>query len=70
MTAKPDAHCSDSAWTGQNNRHLAGRLGALLCAALLDAGWITRAPAHRAIRLTEEGRHQLHTRLGLTDSAK
>ena len=45
--------------------HLAGRLGALLCTAFLDAEWITRAPVHRAIRLTEEGRHELHARLGL-----
>ncbi len=54
--------CMD--WSEQRH-HLAGRLGALLCTAFLDAGWITRAPVHRAIRLTEEGRHELHARLGL-----
>jgi DNA-binding transcriptional ArsR family regulator len=56
--------CMD--WSEQCH-HLAGRLGALLCTAFLDAEWITRAPVHRAIRLTEKGRHQLHTRLGLAD---
>jgi DNA-binding transcriptional ArsR family regulator len=54
--------CMD--WSEQCH-HLAGRLGALLCTALLDAEWIARAPVHRAIRLTDQGRHELHTRLGL-----
>ena len=51
-------------WSEQCH-HLSGRLGALLCTAFLDAERITRAPAHRAIRLTEEGRHELRARLGL-----
>ena len=54
--------CMD--WSEQCH-HLAGRLGALLCTGFLDAGWITRSPVHRAIRLTDEGRHELHARLGL-----
>jgi DNA-binding transcriptional ArsR family regulator len=54
--------CMD--WSEQCH-HLAGRLGALLCTAFLEAGWITRTPVHRAIRLTDEGRHELHARLGL-----
>jgi DNA-binding transcriptional ArsR family regulator len=54
--------CMD--WSEQCH-HLAGRLGALLCTAFLDAEWITRTPVHRAVRLTEEGRHQLRARLGL-----
>jgi DNA-binding transcriptional ArsR family regulator len=54
--------CMD--WSEQCH-HLAGRLGALLCTAFLDAEWITRGPVHRAIRLTEDGRHELHARLGL-----
>jgi DNA-binding transcriptional ArsR family regulator len=53
--------CMD--WSEQRH-HLAGRLGALLCTACLDAGWIARAPVHRAIRLTEAGRHELNARLG------
>jgi DNA-binding transcriptional ArsR family regulator len=53
--------CMD--WSEQRH-HLAGRLGALLCTAFLDAEWITRAPVHRAIRLTEQGRRELHARLG------
>lgn len=59
--------CMD--WSEQCH-HLAGRLGALLCTAFLDAEWITRAPVHRAIRLTEKGRHELHARLGLADMRK
>jgi DNA-binding transcriptional ArsR family regulator len=54
--------CMD--WSEQCH-HLAGRLGALLCAAFFDAEWITRTPVRRAIRLTEQGRHELHARLGL-----
>jgi DNA-binding transcriptional ArsR family regulator len=54
--------CMD--WSEQCH-HLAGRLGALLCTAFLDEGWITRTPVHRAIRLTEDGRHEIHARLGL-----
>ncbi len=54
--------CMD--WSEQCH-HLAGRLGALLCTAFLDAGWIIRSPAHRAVRLTEKGEHELHARLGL-----
>lgn len=54
--------CMD--WSEQRH-HLSGRLGALVCTAFLDAGWITRAPVHRAIRLTEEGKLQLRARLGL-----
>lgn len=54
--------CMD--WSEQCH-HLAGRLGALLCTAFLDAEWITRAQVHRAIRLTDKGRRELHARLGL-----
>jgi DNA-binding transcriptional ArsR family regulator len=59
--------CMD--WSEQCH-HLAGRLGALLCTAFLDAEWVTRAPVHRAIRLTEAGRHELHACLGLADFAR
>jgi DNA-binding transcriptional ArsR family regulator len=51
-------------WTEQRH-HLAGRLGADLLTAFLDAGWVTRAPQHRAVRLTESGAAALRDRLGL-----
>lgn len=55
--------CMD--WTEQRH-HLAGRLGAALTTALLDAGWLIRAqPPQRAVRLTDPGRTELSTRLGL-----
>ncbi len=51
-------------WSEQQH-HLAGRLGAHLLAAFIEAGWITRIQGQRAVRLTDTGRHGLHTRLGL-----
>lgn len=52
-------------WTEQRH-HLAGRLGAALTGALLDAGWLSRARSpQRAVRLTEAGRAALAGRLGL-----
>lgn len=52
-------------WTEQRH-HLAGRLGAALTTALLDAGWLTRARRpQRAVRLTDPGRTELSARLGL-----
>lgn len=52
-------------WTEQRH-HLAGRLGAALTAALLDAGWLSRAGRpQRAVRLTESGADALSGRLGL-----
>jgi len=50
-------------WSEQRH-HLAGRLGADLLAAFLEAGWITRTQ-RRAVRLTDTGRAALHARLGL-----
>jgi hypothetical protein len=32
---------------------------------MLAAGWVTRAPGQRAVRLTAGGRQALTTRLGL-----
>jgi len=51
-------------WSEQRH-HLAGCLGAALLAAFIDAGWITRTQGQRAVRLTDPGRDELHTRLGL-----
>jgi hypothetical protein len=39
--------------------HLAGALGAALCTAFLDQGWVTRHPGCRALRITQSGRRAL-----------
>jgi DNA-binding transcriptional ArsR family regulator len=36
--------------------HVAGALGAAICSRALQAGWVTRLPNSRAVRLTAEGR--------------
>ncbi|GIF70374.1 transcriptional regulator [Asanoa ishikariensis] len=47
--------------------HLAGALGAALCAQTLADGWfVRRAPGHRALRITDEGRRQLAKRWNIT----
>ncbi len=47
--------------------HLAGALGAALCAHALAEGWfVRRAPGHRALRVTDEGRRQLSKRWNIT----
>jgi DNA-binding transcriptional ArsR family regulator len=51
-------------WSEQRH-HLAGRLGAEVLAALLEAGWVTRAPGQRAIQVTPDGRQALTGRLGI-----
>ena len=45
--------------------HLAGALGAALLAALLDAGWLARRPAGRAVAVTPRGASGLDAALGL-----
>ena len=55
--------CMD--WSEQCH-HLAGHLGAMVCTSLLEAGWITRTPVRRAVKLTDAGTRELHDRLGLT----
>jgi len=51
-------------WSEQQH-HLAGRLGAHLLTAFIEAGWITRTQGQRTVQLTDAGRHELHNRLGL-----
>jgi hypothetical protein len=51
-------------WSEQRH-HLAGRLGAHLLTAFTGAGWITRAPVQRAVRVTPAGQQALSDRLGL-----
>ncbi|WP_203710656.1 ArsR/SmtB family transcription factor [Asanoa siamensis] len=47
--------------------HLAGALGAAVCAHVLAEGWfVRRAPGHRALRITDEGRRQLAKRWDIT----
>ncbi|QMU72903.1 helix-turn-helix transcriptional regulator [Streptacidiphilus sp. P02-A3a] len=58
----PVRSCLD--WT-ERRPHLAGAVGAALCAHALDSGWITRVGTGRAVALTAPGRRALHTRLGL-----
>jgi hypothetical protein len=51
-------------WTEQRH-HLAGRLGADLLSAFIAAGWISRTPRQRAVKLTPAGLQALDSRLGL-----
>jgi hypothetical protein len=51
-------------WTEQRH-HLAGGLGADLLTAFIAAGWISRPPRQRAVKLTPDGRQALGSRLGL-----
>jgi DNA-binding transcriptional ArsR family regulator len=51
-------------WSEQRH-HLGGRLGADLLTAFTEAGWITRVPQNRAVRLTPVGESELRSRLGL-----
>jgi len=45
-------YCVD--WSEQRH-HLAGPLGAALCARMLELGWIRRRERHRAVAVTPEG---------------
>ena len=55
-------YCLD--WSEQRH-HLAGALGAALADRFLDLDWIWRAPASRAVTVTDAGRTQLRALLGL-----
>lgn len=54
-------------WT-ERRPHLAGALGAALCARLLDLGW-TAPGTGRSVRLTPTGRHALAEALALDPAA-
>lgn len=45
--------------------HLAGRLGAMICAHALDQGWLARKAGSRALTITAGGAEALRERLGL-----
>jgi len=51
-------------WT-ERRPHVAGQVGAAILTALLDLRWLKRAPAGRAVQLTQSGRDGLHSSLGL-----
>lgn len=50
-------------WSEQRH-HLAGRLGAALSTTLIETGWITHHPHHRAVTLTDRGTDGLQSALG------
>jgi DNA-binding transcriptional ArsR family regulator len=52
-------------WTEQRH-HIAGPLGAAVLHAFDSAGWITPAPTHRALRVTEKGTAGLREHLNIT----
>ncbi|MBT2274813.1 ArsR/SmtB family transcription factor [Rhodococcus qingshengii] len=52
-------------WTEQRH-HIAGTLGAEICRAWIEAGWIVRRQRERAITLTTRGERALEVRLGRT----
>jgi DNA-binding transcriptional ArsR family regulator len=56
----PVLRCLD--WS-ERRPHLAGALGAALCATAFDAGWIERLPGSRAVRLTADGQKVFAARL-------
>lgn len=51
-------------WTEQRH-HIAGPLGRAMLARMLELRWLTRDPASRAVRLTDDGRRSLPDRLGV-----
>ncbi len=55
-------------WT-ERRPHLAGALGAALCARLLALKWIARRPKTRALRITLLGARELHVRFGISSSS-
>lgn len=51
-------------WT-ERRHHLGGRVGAALCEAMFDRGWVVRGRDRRSVVITAVGGHELHARLGL-----
>ncbi len=49
----------------ERRHHLAGRLGAVLAQRLFDLDWIRRAPASRAVHITEQGKQEIVREFGL-----
>ncbi len=57
--------CQCLDWT-ERRPHLAGALGAELCARTLALGWFARQRNKRALRVTHKGTRELHTRFGIS----
>jgi hypothetical protein len=55
-------YCVD--WSEQRH-HLSGALGAAILRRLLELGWLERAPAGRAVRVTEAGSTGLWNAFGI-----
>lgn len=51
-------------WT-ERRPHIAGALGAALCARLLTLGWLARRRDSRALRITHRGAREFHKQFGL-----
>ncbi|HXU31049.1 MAG TPA: helix-turn-helix transcriptional regulator [Thermoanaerobaculia bacterium] len=51
-------------WT-ERRPHLAGALGAALCARLIELEWVARLPKTRAVRITHRGARELAARFGI-----
>ncbi|MBZ4320118.1 ArsR/SmtB family transcription factor [Streptomyces huiliensis] len=51
-------------WT-ERRPHLAGALGAALCAAALDRAWVRRVGSGRAVKVTPDGTEAFRTLLGV-----
>jgi DNA-binding transcriptional ArsR family regulator len=52
-------------WT-EGRPHLAGALGAELCARTLALGWFAKQRNKRALRVTHKGTRELHARFGIS----
>lgn len=46
--------------------HVAGSLGAAITTRLFELGWIKRREGSRAVKVTNSGRHRLHTEFDIT----
>jgi len=57
--------CQD--WT-ERRPHLAGALGAALCARCAELGWIRRTPNTRALEITPKGRRGFAETFGLPET--
>jgi hypothetical protein len=51
-------------WT-ERRPHLAGALGAALCAAALERGWVRRVGSGRAVKVTPVGSEAFRELLGM-----
>lgn len=52
-------------WT-ERKPHIAGALGAALCARMVTLGWFAKRGATRALRVTHQGSRELYARFGIT----